>query len=147
MRLAVAFVVCIALGGFMSACGGNTMSPSSAATMAIPRITAWSQSSGSGFLYFTDFYVVETSGTTGAQVTAFAFSLDNGIHGSVTADNGSVLPFRVLAGGSSGLWSFHISDVNNPKPLASSITVSAQFTDDHGNTGTATTSLAVVPPQ
>lgn len=128
----------VSLAALVSACGSSSTSPTPTppattptAAVTVTSFTVSSEASGTGSVYHAVVQFRETTGVVGATLSTLTFSIP-GTNGSAQA----TLPTtKIAAGGTLTTPTISITDSTNGTAGATSIVLSATFTDDNTHTG------------
>jgi carboxypeptidase family protein len=132
-----------------SACGGSSTpsAPSSTtppatgaaiATVGVSAFTVTADTSGATIIYTLRFVLNETSGRSGATITAITYRFADGATASTTISS----TLKIPAGGAWNPGALTLNDTSG-RPVTTSVNMSVAFTDDAGRAGSMTETTAI----
>src|SRR5262249_43059389 len=108
---------------------------------SIINLVATADNGSPGFVYHVSYALQETSGKSGARVSAVTAQLSNGGTASLLSS-----PVQLAAGATTNTGSVNLTDTSANTTLATTVSWAAVFTDDNGLGGNATASVSITPP-
>jgi len=105
----------------------------------VTSVVSTASQASNGYSYRTTFSVREIGGGTGLTVSSVRIQFSNaaGSIGGATFSDNPMLSAHVAAGGSAASKTLTVTDDLN-RPLANAVSITANYTDDNGATGSIT---------